>query len=607
MGLLKKLRIKTQILIAVTCIMVIMLAIIYSLYSQTSKIVINNNNQYSEDTIRKFKLGISQKVDEISQIMLNLGYDSTVQKFMVQNDPSLSYEMAKELDRKIISLKAGRKGIEDIVLIGTNGTRYSLQGSIDYVQQSEKEIKDSSAVYVSGFEEFSYSNNLLTSMVFAQNMYSNNMNDGTDGIKIGYIAVIANVASMYFDNETSSTQPGVGFYMIDRYGEVFPDAHSPDIARSISALSHNPDNKQRLTDFVGGVKGAVQIQKLDQIQASVLSFVPEEALLAELTSVRTRSILIVILALILMALPFAMIVNNILHPIQILVRFINSIKSGDIRDLKKNLQLEGNVEMTVVAEKLNGMLGEINILTHKLVETTTHLLEAEIEKEKAASAYLRSQINPHFLYNTLESIKGVALEVGVHKIVDMTKALGKLFHYSIKGSGYVTLEQELNAVKSYVFLQLIRFEGRFDVTYDFSKEALSVPVMKMILQPIVENAIFHGLEPKETKGMLTISGEIAEDDTLVLRITDDGTGVDGEKLADIQSLLLNGASSTNRSGSYLTERGSIGIGILNVHNRLRLAFGSAYGLKFESTLGNGTCITLSMPRDFILPGGDFHE
>lgn len=604
MGLLKKLRIKTQILIAVTCIMVIMLAIIYSLYSQTSKIVIKNNNQYSEDTIRKFKLGISQKVDEISQIMLNLGYDPTVQKFMVQNDTSLSYEMAKDLDRKIISLKAGRKGFVDIVLIATNGTRYSLNGGIDYVQLLEKEIKESSTVYVSGFQEFSYSNNLLTSMVFAQNMYSNNMNDGTDGIKIGYIAVIADVASMYFDNDTSNTQPGVGFYMIDRYGEVFPDANSPDIARSISALSHNPDNKQRLTDFIGGVKGAVQIQQLDQIQASVLSFVPEEALLADLASVRTRSILIVILALIFMALPFAMIVNNILHPIQILVRFINSIKSGDIRDLKKNLQLEGNVEMTVVAEKLNGMLGEINILTHKLVETTTHLLEAEIAKEKAASAYLRSQINPHFLYNTLESIKGVALEVGVDKIVDMTKALGKLFHYSIKGSGYVTLEQELNAVKSYVFLQLIRFEGRFDVSYDFTKEALSVPVMKMILQPIVENAIFHGLEPKETKGMLTIRGEIVEENTLVLKIADDGTGVDSEKLADIQSLLMNEASPTSRNDSYLTEKGSIGI--LNVHNRLRLAFGPAFGLKFESTFGKGTCITLSMPRDFILPGGDFH-
>ncbi|BBI35451.1 histidine kinase [Cohnella abietis] len=604
MGFLKRLRIRTQIMIAVTCILVIMLAIIFSLYTQTSKIVIKNNNQYSEDTIRKFKLGIAQKYDEISQIMLNLGFDPTVQKFMVQNDQSISYEMGKELDRKIISLKAGRKGFEDIVLIGTNGTRYSLNGGVGYVQQLESEIKNSNSVYVSGFEKFSYSNNLLTSMVFAQNMFSNNMNDGTDGVKIGYIAVIVNVASMYFDNDASNSQPGIGFYMIDRFGEVFPDTHSPDIARNISALSHEPNYKQQTTDYIGGIKGAIQIQNLDQIQASILSFVPEEALLEELTSVRTRSILIVILALILMALPFAMIINNILHPIQILVKFINSIKSGDIRDLKMNLRLEGNIEMTVVAEKLNGMLGEINNLTHKLVETTTDLLEAEIEKEKAATAYLRSQINPHFLYNTLESIKGVALDVEAHKIVDMTKALGKLFHYSIKGSGYVSLEQELNAVKSYVFLQLIRFEGRFDVTYDFTEESLNVPVMKMILQPIVENAIFHGLEPKETYGMLTISGTINENNTLVIKIADDGTGVEEDKLLEIQNKLYDNSASTSLDRSYYTESGSIGI--INVHNRLRLAFGPAYGLKFESVLGKGTCITLSMPSAFNPPGGNQH-
>ncbi|MCD9024997.1 sensor histidine kinase [Cohnella silvisoli] len=602
MSLLKKLRIKTQILIAVTCILIIMLTIIFSLYTQTSQIVIKNNNQYSEDTIRKFKLGLSQKVDEISQIMLNLGFDPFVQKFMTETNPSLLYEMGKDLDRKIISLKAGRKGFEDIVLIGTSGTRYSLNGGIEYVQQLETEIVNSKTVYVSGLEKYSYSNNLQNSMVFAQNMYSNDMNDGTDGKRMGYIAVIVNVDSMFFDNDKSNTEPGVGFYLIDRFGKVFPETHSPDITRSISALSRNPESNQKLTDYVGGIKGAVQIQKLDQIQASVLSFVPEEALLAELNSVRTRSILIVILALILMALPFAMIINNIVHPIQILVKFINSNKSGNIKELKMNLQLEGNVEMNVVAEKLNGMLGEINILTHKLVETTTHLLEAEIEKEKAATAYLRSQINPHFLYNTLESIKGVALEVGVNKIVDMTKALGKLFHYSIKGSGYVTLDQELNAIRSYVFLQLIRFEGRFDVTYDFTEETLRVPVMKMILQPIVENAIFHGLEPKTSKGMLTISGKVDDEANLVLQIADDGIGVEGGILEGIQRRLLEKPSAISRLSNDLPDND--GLGILNVNNRLRLAYGLEYGLKFESEAGKGTCITLTMPSDIILPGGN---
>ncbi|MBP3964603.1 sensor histidine kinase [Paenibacillus lignilyticus] len=602
MGNLTRMRIKTQLQLAVALIVIIMLMIIYSLYTQTSQIVIQNNNQYTEDTIRKFKLNLTQKTDEISQIMLSLGFDPFVQKFMTQNDPSLLYEMSNELDRKIISLKAGRKGFQDIVLIGTSGMRYSLNGSIDFVQRSNKEIESNKTVYVSGLEPYDYSSTSKNSMLFAQNIYSSDLGNGTDGNRIGYIAVIIDVEAMFFDDDRSKAEPGIGFYLIDRFGSVYPETNSPDITRTISALSSRHNSEQKLTDSIGGVKGAIQIQRLDQINASVLSFVPQEALLAELGSVRNRSILIVILSILLMAVPFAVITNNIVQPIQRLVRFINGIKSGSIQDLKTTIHLEGNVEMNVVAENLNGMLSEIDNLTHRLVETNTHLLEAEIEKEKAATAYLRSQINPHFLYNTLESIKGVALEAENRQIVEMTKALGKLFHYSIKGSGYVTLDQELNAVKSYVYLQLIRFEDRFDVTYHFSDEALQVSVLRMMLQPLVENAIFHGLEPKTSKGNLTIAGQIEHGHTLVLRITDDGMGVDEDTLRRIQGKLLEKPSSLSRDSQDSPDSDSIGL--LNVNNRLRLAYGFQYGLTFESEAGHGTCITLTMPSHYVQPGGD---
>ncbi|WP_090986502.1 sensor histidine kinase [Paenibacillus sp. CF384] len=602
MGILTRMRIKTQLQLAVALIVIIMLMIIYSLYTQTSQIVIKNNNQYTEDTIRKFKLNLSQKTDEISQIILSLGFDPFVQKFMTQNDPSLLYEMSNELDRKIISLKAGRKGFQDIVLIGTSGMRYSLNGSIDFVQRSDAEIESSKTVYVSGLEPYDYSSTSKNSMLFAQNIYSSDLGNGTDGNRIGYIAVIIDVEAMFFDDDRSKAEPGVGFYLIDHFGSVYPETNSPDITRTISTLSSQHNSEQKLTDSIGGVKGAIQIQRLDQINASVLSFVPQEALLAELDSVRNRSILIVILSILFMAVPFAVITNNIVQPIQRLVRFINGIKFGSIKDLKSTIHLEGNVEMSVVAENLNGMLSEIDNLTHRLVETNTHLLEAEIEKEKAATAYLRSQINPHFLYNTLESIKGVALEAEAPQIVEMTKALGKLFHYSIKGSGYVTLDQELNAVKSYIYLQLIRFEDRFDVTYQFTDEALQVSVLKMILQPLVENAVFHGLEPKTSKGNLTITGEVENGRTLVLRISDDGMGVDEETLRRIQSKLLEKTSSLSRDGQDSSDSDSIGL--LNVNNRLRLAYGFQYGLTFESEAGHGTCITLTMPSHYVQQGGD---
>ncbi|QGQ94531.1 HAMP domain-containing protein [Paenibacillus psychroresistens] len=601
MGFLKKLKIRTQILIALSCLLVIMLTIIYSMYIQTSGIVIKDNNQYSEDIIHKFTKATTQNYEEVSQIMLNLGFDPTTQNFLTQTDNVAAYDLSKELDRKIISLKAGRKGIDDIILIGANGTRYSLNGGVGNIQHLENEINHHNNVYVSGIEKFFYSGNKGDYIVFAQNLFSNGLNTMKDGIRIGEIAVIVNVNSMFFNKDLANTEESVGFYLIDRYGHVFPDSNTPDITKNISTLSKDYKPDQKLSGTIGGVQGAVQIEQITQIKATILSFVPEKVLLSELSTVRSRSIMIILIALLLMALPFAVIANNILSPIQMLVKFMNRIKAGNLNDLTMKLQLEGNIEMKVVAEKLNGMLGEINLLTNQLVDTTTNLYEAEIEKEKSASAFLRSQINPHFLYNTLESIKGVAYEEGNSKIVAMTNALGKLFHYSIKGSGFVTLDQELTAIKNYVFLQHIRFEERFDVRYSFTEEALLLPVMKMILQPLVENAIFHGLEPKTSKGMLIIQGEIVAGDTLIIQIRDDGIGVESHKLQEIKNKLLEGTSlAANRDG-YITYNDSIGI--FNVNNRLRLAYGLGHGLTFESELGIGTCITLTMPTNIMQLGG----
>ncbi|MFD0671182.1 sensor histidine kinase [Cohnella sp. GCM10027633] len=604
--MLKKLRIRTQIFIAVACILAAMLVILYSLSAQSSRLIVKNNDRYTEDAIRKFKLGLSRNVDEVGQIMLNLAFDPFVQKFLTQNDRSLEYEMGKELDRKIISLKAGRTGFEDIVLIGYGGTRYSLNGGLEYARRLEKDIAATGGIYASGFVPFVNGITQQTGMVFAQNIYADDLAGGAVGKRIGYIAVIANVDDMFLGDKTES-EPGVSFYLIDRNGDAYPELRSPDASRILETLSRQADGTEiplRMMDTIGGVQGTVRIEKLDQMEGAVLSFVPEEALLSELNNARTRSVLIAILALLLTAIPFGIILNNIIHPIQILARFINGIKSGNIQDLKQDLRLEGNVEMNVVGERFNGMLGEINNLTDRLVETETHLLKSEIEKEKAATAYLRSQINPHFLYNTLESIKGVALEAGSRQVVDMTKALGKLFQYSVKGPGIVPLEQELNAVQSYVFLQLIRFEGRFEVEYDFTEEALRTTVMRMILQPIVENAIFHGLEPKTSKGLLRISGSVDEANTLTVRIEDDGIGVDAETLERIRGGLLAKPSGLDADGAGVSYDGSIGIA--NVHNRLKLAYGPAYGLAFDSEADKGTRITLTMPAGAQdrMQGGD---
>lgn len=600
MGFLRRFKIFTQLSIAFTCLVIIMLIIIYSMYIQTSNILIKNNDKYSEDAINKYEKEILQNYDEIKQIILTLSFDPYVQKFFVQTDTKAIYEMIKDMDRKMISISSSRKGIEDIIIIGKNGARYSLNGGIENLHKSENEILNNNSVFVSSVEDYIFNKNKINCVLFASNVLSSNITNVPVGMKIGYISVVINLESLIFENEASS-KTGIKYYYIDSKNEIYPQKNEDNLDKIVEQVNSLGGNA-KIKGNLGGENGIIHAKKISELEGTILTFVPEESLLSELMKVRTKTLSIFFLALLFMSIPLIMIVNNILHPIQQLVKFMNSIKRGNLKNLKTKLELNGNVEMKAVGEELNGMLAEINILTQRLVETTTNLLEAEIENEKAASAYLRSQINPHFLYNTLESIKGVAMEEGVNKIVQMTTALGKLFHYSIKGEGYVTVEVELVAVKSYIFLQLIRFEGRFEVVYNFPEEVLKIKIMKMILQPIIENAIYHGLEPKMTKGLLKIEGEKLNDSTLIIRIIDDGAGIEEGKLREINNKITNKTTILSKSKNYTFE--STNIGILNVNNRLKLAYGPGYGLSIESEIGKGTCMILKIPIDKIDEKGD---
>lgn len=151
---------------------------------------------------------------------------------------------------------------------------------------------------------------------------------------------------------------------------------------------------------------------------------------------------------------------------------MNEIKLGKPKSLQKRINLQGYAEIIVMANEFNEMLDEVDELTHRLLESNTRLYEAELVKKQSELAYLQSQINPHFLYNTLESIKGIAADEGVDKIYNMTKALALVFRYSIKGTDMVPLREELTIIKSFIFIQKIRFGNRFEVKYRFPEAIL---------------------------------------------------------------------------------------------------------------------------------------
>ena len=242
-----------------------------------------------------------------------------------------------------------------------------------------------------------------------------------------------------------------------------------------------------------------------------------------------------------------------------------------------------------MAGEFNSMLRQIDTLTDRLLSANLALTRAELEKKKAELSYLRSQINPHFLHNTLETIRGAALIEKAEMTLDMVGSLARMFRYCVAGDDWVTLREEMQIISSYVHIQLIRFSSRFRVEYDLDEGALDALVPKMLLQPVVENAFHHGLEGREEQGTLRIDGHLANG-VLTVTVGDNGRGMDESQLALVSRQLRDGEGTSRGGGD-----GAGSIGLANVSNRIKLLYGEKYGVRITSEPARGTLVTLTLP------------
>jgi two-component system sensor histidine kinase YesM len=202
---------------------------------------------------------------------------------------------------------------------------------------------------------------------------------------------------------------------------------------------------------------------------------------------------------------------------------------------------------------------------------------------------LQAQIKPHFLYNTLDTIQWMAREHGADDVASLVAALTKLFRLGLSGGReIIPVRDELEHVRSYLTIQQARYEDAFDYEIDVPEELLTRGILKVVLQPMVENAIYHGIKERRGKGKLLIRGRL-EGDALEFRVRDDGAGIPGERLASLNALLASSdvpPEARNRDS---------GFAIMNVNARIRLSAGSGYGVSIESVFGEWTEVILRMP------------
>lgn len=259
-----------------------------------------------------------------------------------------------------------------------------------------------------------------------------------------------------------------------------------------------------------------------------------------------------------------------------------------LNEKNNSTHLDLNVNVNYISDSINEILKELKLSTER--EHSEIIL-----RQQSDYAQLQSQINPHFLYNTLESIRGQAIIDDNYKIADMTEALAKFFRYNIGKDNYeVTLGEELSNIKNYIYIQQYRFQDKFEFhifNHDTSGNALNCIIPKMTLQPIVENSIYHGMENKIEKGNISVHIETTQD-RLIILVSDDGGGMDKKTLEKLNAKLK---SSDGLIDIGEENVGHNGIAMENVNNRLRLLYGESYGLKVSSTLDFGTEVELTIP------------
>ena len=291
---------------------------------------------------------------------------------------------------------------------------------------------------------------------------------------------------------------------------------------------------------------------------------------------KARSIYVLVaLGLIAVALVISSeIARNITFPIQKLRDSMKRVQKGDF----------SAAEIEVYSDnEIGSLTRSFNVMTHKIQDLMAQNIQEQEQKRKIELKALQSQINPHFLYNTLDSIIWMAEGKKNEEVVLMTASLARLLRQSISiENELVTIGQEIEYVRSYLTIQKMRYKDKLEFEINVDPRITHAQIIRLVLQPIVENAIYHGLKYKESKGMLKVHGyELGE--RIIIDVTDNGVGMDEETLKHIYD-------------KHKVNYHSNGVGVYNVQQRLVLYYGKEYGIIYHSEKGKGTTATVVIPK-----------
>jgi two-component system sensor histidine kinase YesM len=398
---------------------------------------------------------------------------------------------------------------------------------------------------------------------------------------LGYIMLHFSLKEVQKFLEPLLLDPSGSMIIVDGKGKIVYDTDSRKIGQAISTALSIPDNNK--DDYMvvreKGKKYLVTSSPLDTVDWNVYCKNDLDILLKDTRKMRNITLLFVLASFGLAIFVSQLLSVGLVKPIKRLKNAMLKVSQGYLSVKAGKLSQD---EIGELGQYFNEMISRIKYLIEQVYQAELHEREAKLNA-------LQAQINPHFLYNTLETINSIAAVEGVPKVSEIARALSDMFRYSTKTGGIkVDVADEIAHIRNYLDIVSIRFEDKLFVRLDIPERLLNRKMIKLVFQPIVENAVFHGIEVKRGKGELVIEArEEAED--IVFSIRDVGVGMTAEQLSSLNKRLAN-PSIVEQS-----DNGAGKVGIKNVHDRIRFYFGEQYGITLNSVRGSGTEVIIRIP------------
>lgn len=365
------------------------------------------------------------------------------------------------------------------------------------------------------------------------------------------------------------------FYLCDSNGEIIYHPKQVQISKGIASENNLEAAKHKdgvYEEYLGGKHRKIIVSTIGYTGWKLVGVVPYSIFTHKMIDMRQFSTVLILLMIMMLVIVNRIIALRISRPILRLDHSVAEYETG----WESEIYIGGSLEIRHLGESIRKSYQQNALLMKEIVWEQN-------EKRKRELEALQSQINPHFLYNTLESITWM-VEGGKNKEASfMISQLAKLFRISLsEGHTVIRLRDELQHARSYMNIQKTCYKNKFSVTFDVEESVYDYCVVKLSLQPLLENAINYGVREMEDCGEITVSGK-QEADLLILSVTDNGLGIPPDEIKD----LLTDTGRVHKKGS--------GVGLVNVNNRIQILFGKAYGLSIESELDEGTTVSIRIP------------